>query len=229
MHLDIKPQNVLYRRIDTSERAGAAAPTRFDAHGIAAEVLLADFGCARELTRADERGKSSTSGSGRTLPAARSGWRALVSDGGGTLYFTAPEIVEESLQATSADVWAAGCVAFSLLHRRPPFVVDGESDEMCRLRILRATPLWELPAAHSSSTSGVLAPLSAAAKHFLQRLFTREWQARPSAEEALKDGWLVKEKDAAAAAAPSEPRALHASADPYAPFAVDWGESDAES
>ena len=229
VHLDVKPQNLLYRTTDIARHS----PTRFDAHGVAAEVLLADFGCARQLTKADGADKGSKAERGRLLPAARSGWRALVSDGGGTLYFTAPEILEESYQATSADVWAAGCVAFSLLHRRPPFVVDGESDEMCRLRILRGTPLWELPATHGSS-SGVLAPLSRFCCSFLMRLFLRDWKERPSAEEALKDAWLVREdkstrpQDQQGGGAEQEHHASPAphqspiGADPFAPFAVDW-------
>ena len=119
MHLDVKPQNLLYRTVGVSRRG----PTVFDAHGVPAELLLADFGCARELSRTESH--PADGGSQAVLQSARGGWRALRSDGGGTLYFTAPEILEEEVQATSADVWAAGCVAFSLLHRRPPFVYEG--------------------------------------------------------------------------------------------------------
>ena len=88
--------------------------------GDQAELLLGDYGCARELKhRVDENaggadganGKASAGAKGggkegELLPAARGGWRGLRNDGGGTLYFTPPEIIEEEVQATSADVWA---------------------------------------------------------------------------------------------------------------------------
>jgi serine/threonine protein kinase len=109
-----------------------------------ADVLLGDFGCARELSRAP-----TSSAAAATAEAARGGWLALRYDHAGTLYFTPPEALDEQVIATSGDVWAAGCVAFSLLHRRPPFAYDGESEEMTRLRILRAEPLYAPPPAAS--------------------------------------------------------------------------------
>ena len=195
VHLDVKPQNLLYRTPPShGSRACFVTPA-----GELAELFLADYGCARELRRADggdEGGSESGGGAGgrrgggdeAPLPAARGGWCALRNDGGGTLYFTPPEILEEELQATSADVWAAGCVLFSVLHRRPPFVREGESEEMARLRILRAEPLYA-PAAGEASVV-----LSTGAAACLRLLLTRSWRERPSAEEALRDPWLLAQR-----------------------------------
>ena len=81
---------MLYR----TQGLARTSPTRFDAHGTPADALLADFGCARELTRATAAAATASTkggaaagggGKGSKLPAARGGWQALPSDGGGTL------------------------------------------------------------------------------------------------------------------------------------------------
>jgi hypothetical protein len=183
-HLDVKPQNLLFR-----QPPSLGSVSRFETARGPAELFLADFGCAREVQRAGPGGGGG-GGGGAALQAARGGWRALKSDGGGTLYFSAPEIIEEGVQATSADVWAAGCVCFSLLHRRPPFVLDGETDEACRLRILRAEPVWTTPPAAAAAGSPHV-ELSDAARSCLDTLFARDWRGRASAEEALAHPWLA--------------------------------------
>ena len=90
---DVKPQNLLFRhpaslsaaaRITVSEPSGRTVP---------ADLLLADFGCARALKR-----------------TAEGAWRSLPDDNGGTLAFTPPEAIEERLQGPHTDVWSAGCV-----------------------------------------------------------------------------------------------------------------------
>ena len=69
---------------------------------------------ARELTRpSSDTGSAAAQGTGARddgLPVARSGWCGLRNDGGGTLYFTPPEIIEVDIQATSADVWAVSAL-----------------------------------------------------------------------------------------------------------------------
>ena len=98
--------------------------------------------------------------------AADGAWAPLPNDGGGTLYFTPPETLEEELQGAASDVWAAGCVVFSLLRLRLPFVsqAGSDSDEMVRLRILRAEPLFSDPEAEGEH------PLSEGAAAFCRRL-----------------------------------------------------------
>jgi serine/threonine protein kinase len=223
VHLDVKPQNLLFRTVAIPRDSA----TRFDAHGVPADVLLADFGCARLLKRAPPSSSSSSSigssglCSSGMLPSCRGGWQALINDGGGTLFFTPPEALEEGLQATSADVWAVGCVAFSLLHRRVPFAYEHESDDMVRLRILRAEPLYEPPPsakaagrAGSSDEEPVppLVPPSLAFRSCLSSLLDRDFQKRPSAEEALGHPWLAR------ASSPSAPPP----SDQAQAFEVEW-------
>ena len=67
-----------------------------------ADLILADFGCARALKR-----------------TAHGAWGSLPDDDGGTLAFTPPEAFEERVQGAHTDVWSAGCAGFSLLFLRP--------------------------------------------------------------------------------------------------------------
>ena len=92
-----------------------------------------------------------------------------------------------------------GCVLFSLLHRRPPFVWDGESDELARLRILRATPLYDEGSTAEEARRRCLPRVivSRGARACIGVLLHRDWQQRPSAEEALRDPWLLDAKAAA--------------------------------
>ena len=92
---------------------------------VQADLILADFGCARALKR-----------------TAHGAWGSLPDDDGGTLAFTPPEAFEERVQGAHTDVWSAGCVGFSLLFLRPPFCKQGDTDDMVRLRILRGVPLY---------------------------------------------------------------------------------------
>ena len=162
-HLDIKPQNLLYR-----QPPAASAPAVFVVDGAPAELLVADWGCARRLEAA---------------PGGGSSWAPLRNDGGGTLYFTPPCTLEEELQGAPSDIWAAGCVFFALLRLRLPFVSQaGDTDEMVRLRILRAEPLFEGAADEP--------PLSDGAMAFIRRLLCRDWRTRCTAAEALDDSWL---------------------------------------
>ena len=94
---------------------------------VQADLILADFGCARALKR-----------------TAEGAWGSLPDDDGGTLAFTPPEAIEDHLQGPHTDVWSAGCVGFSLLFLRPPFCKQGDTDDMVRLRILRGAPLYHL-------------------------------------------------------------------------------------
>lgn len=155
-HLDVKPQNYLWR----SGVAAGGAATAFELHdGRPAQLFLADFGCARKVAS----------------PTAM-----LKSDGGGTLHYSPPEELEEQLQGAAADVWAVGCCAYCALFHRAPFSVSSDSEEMVRLRILRAKPAYDGGAA------------SAAARAVLERLLARDWRSRPTAAQALRlaGAWL---------------------------------------
>ncbi|KAL1511792.1 hypothetical protein AB1Y20_005078 [Prymnesium parvum] len=186
-HLDVKPQNILWRH---SARADGGVGGGFTVHGAAAEVFLGDFGSAREM----ESTVTADAAEGRV---ARGGWPPLRYDGGGSLHFTPPETFEEDVSSPASDVWATGCVIFMLLYSRHPFFIEGDRDEMVKLRILRATPLYQvppdaLPKVPPSVPDNV--QLSAAGRAFMDALLHRDWEQRCSAREALGLAWLATDK-----------------------------------
>lgn len=162
VHLDVKPQNLLYRRVHAPAHAATPADgtALFDTGlGGPAALYLADFGCARQLVaraaaaapappaamgRAPDRGRASPDS---VLPAARGGWRALVSDGGGTLYFTAPEVGPSLPRGQHAC--SIQCVSPGLLMRLAVlvcgWVVLGRSSRRTSRRIRAGAPTldWE--------------------------------------------------------------------------------------
>ena len=183
---------------------------------VQADLILADFGCARALKR-----------------TAEGAWGSLPDDDGGTLAFTPPEAIEDHLQGPHTDVWSAGCVGFSLLFLRPPFCKQGDADDMVRLRILRGVPLYpnqleggsgaaggggaggaEPHAAsphgkpdaaagpeldkHSTACGGdhfsqrrpAAQSLSAEARTFFDHVLCRDYAARCTAAQALRQRWL---------------------------------------
>ena len=77
---------------------------------------------------------------------------------------------------------------------------------MCRLRILRAEPLYQPSPPPGGGGSGggggacAAVELSDDARRFLASLLRRDWRQRVSAEEALREPWL------APAAPPRPPR-----------------------
>jgi serine/threonine protein kinase len=169
---------------------------------VQADLVLADFGCARALTR-----------------TAQGAWGSLPDDDGGTLAFTPPEAFEERVQGPHTDVWSAGCVGFSLLFLRPPFCKQGDTDDMVRLRILRGVPLYhreggggaagaephaagphgkpELDGARaacgdrpSSKRRPAAQSLSAEARAFFDHVLCRDYAARCTAAQAVRLRWL---------------------------------------
>lgn len=189
---------------------------------VQADLILADFGCARALKR-----------------TAEGAWGSLPDDDGGTLAFTPPEAIEEHLQGPHTDVWSAGCVGFSLLFLRPPFCKQGDSDGMVRLRILRGVPLYQLEGGggaagadrqagrhqdgeghaephaaspqgkaaaaaepgldehcaacdgdHSSKRRPAAQSLSVEARTFFDHVLCRDYAARCTAAQALRQRWL---------------------------------------
>lgn len=110
VHRDIKPENLLFVPIEFKERETPLTPLEYDepkedegqfipgvgGGGIGA-VKIADFGLSKVV------------------------WDQQTMTPCGTVGYTAPEIVKDQRYSKSVDMWALGCVLYTLLCGFPPF------------------------------------------------------------------------------------------------------------
>ena len=166
VHRDIKLDNFVF----SSEAADA-------------EPLLIDFGMA-----------------------AAAGPSELLSNGCSTLRFMAPEMFpqwhmhvlktgDEVLYDHKVDVWALGLVVYQMLTGRMPFGLgddpaEDEDDTIDRI-VHESVESLTFPE-DADAVGGV----SEAAGAFCARLLTRDAEARPTAEEALEDPWMLEAAEA---------------------------------
>lgn len=109
VHSDIKPENLLFERIPIIP-AKQPPPRQFDEEkeeegeftpdvggGGIGRVKIADFGLSKVV------------------------WNEQTMTPCGTVGYTAPEIVKDERYSKSVDMWALGCVLYTLLCGFPPF------------------------------------------------------------------------------------------------------------
>jgi serine/threonine protein kinase len=64
----------------------------------------------------------------------------------GTVGYTAPEIVKDERYSTGVDIWALGCVMYTLLCGFPPFYddnVDQLTEKVARGEFSFLSPWWD--------------------------------------------------------------------------------------
>ncbi|MDQ3249953.1 MAG: serine/threonine-protein kinase, partial [Chloroflexota bacterium] len=102
IHRDVKPSNILLRRVDASPASTGSHPVQVTALDFPVVPLLSDFGIARSLDAPE------LTTAGRTI---------------GTPAYMAPEQCAGSRQIDGrADLYALGAVLYRCLVGRPPFV-----------------------------------------------------------------------------------------------------------
>lgn len=97
----------------------------------------------------------------------------------GTSYYIAPEVILKHY-SQKCDIWSIGVILYILLVGFPPF--DGESDEEIMNNILKYDVSYD---------DSEWENLSPAAIKFLKKLLNKNPKDRPSAEECLKDKWII--------------------------------------
>lgn len=100
----------------------------------------------------------------------------------GTAYYIAPEVIRKSY-GPKCDIWSLGVILYVLLCGYPPF--DGEDDEEIMAAVEQgkfdfSSEEWDL--------------VSNDAKNFIKKLLTYDENKRISADAALSDPWLVKNR-----------------------------------
>ncbi|ORZ20332.1 kinase-like domain-containing protein [Absidia repens] len=141
VHRDIKPENLLFTPIPFIENHGRSQllqpqddddeELKVDEGGFIlnyggggiGKVKLADFGLSKLMIN-DEKVKTPC----------------------GTLAYTAPEIVRDEHYSKSVDMWALGCVLYTMLCGFPPFYddsVDVLTDQVARGHYEFLSPWWD--------------------------------------------------------------------------------------
>lgn len=175
VHRDIKPENLLFqpiafrpslnpfsklRRSDdpkTKKDEGEFVPGI--GGGTIGVVKLADFGLSKQI------------------------WEHNTKTPCGTVGYTAPEIVRDERYSKEVDMWAIGCVLYTLLCGFPPFYderIETLTEKVARGKYTFLAPWWD--------------EISDEAKYCVTRLLTVDPKKRYTINDLLNDPWLSKAK-----------------------------------
>ena len=176
VHLDIKPENILY-----------AAPAGQEGGNI---LKLCDFGISRSLDPAKgvQGEKFGVTGDGLIRP-----------DGNlhGTASYLAPEMIKRKPYGPKADVWAVGVITYILLAGIPPFdEPEGlEGTEEGTEAMFKDILLGKFfPFEEYECDPGETNPwdeVSEEAKDFIKTLLTPSRESRPDFGAVLQHKWLT--------------------------------------
>lgn len=99
----------------------------------------------------------------------------------GTVGYTAPEIVRDQKYSKSVDMWAIGCVLYTILCGFPPFYdesIRALTHKVARGDYTFLSPWWD--------------PISAAAKDLITNLLNIDPEKRYTIEEFFKHPWVTQ-------------------------------------
>ncbi len=99
----------------------------------------------------------------------------------GTIYYIAPEVFMNNYNQ-KADIWSCGIILYTMLCGHPPFC--GKDENTIKAKILHSKLVFPQKDFKNISNEAI---------NYLTKLLTYEPKKRPSAEEALNDGWLSNE------------------------------------
>ncbi|CEP12073.1 hypothetical protein [Parasitella parasitica] len=169
VHRDIKPENILFEPIPVIKRDNVENPfgdedkedegefTEGVGGGGIGVVKLADFGLSKVI------------------------WDNSTLTPCGTVGYTAPEIVRDQKYSKSVDMWAIGCVLYTILCGFPPFYdesIRALTHKVARGEYTFLSPWWD--------------PISASAKDLIRNLLTVDPEKRYTIEEFFKHPWVTK-------------------------------------
>lgn len=171
VHRDIKPENLLYVPIDFKPNSNPISKlrksddpnTKVDegvfidqvGGGGIGVVKLADFGLSKQI------------------------WEHNTKTPCGTVGYTAPEIVRDERYSKEVDMWALGCVLYTLLCGFPPFYderIETLTEKVAKGEFTFLKPWWD--------------EISDGAKNCVSRLLTVDPKKRYTIDEFLQDPWM---------------------------------------
>ncbi|RAL11271.1 serine/threonine-protein kinase [Aspergillus homomorphus CBS 101889] len=185
VHRDIKPENLLFYPTEfiPSKHPKPRQPGDEDkvdegefipgkgAGGIGV-IKIADFGLSKVI------------------------WDSQTMTPCGTVGYTAPEIVKDERYSKSVDMWALGCVLYTLLCGFPPFYDESIqilTEKVARGQYTFLSPWWD--------------DISKSAQDLISHLLTVDPEKRYSIKEFLAHPWIRGTDEATEAAADAPPLA----------------------
>lgn len=168
VHRDIKPENILFSPISVvaSKHPRPKQPGDEDkvdegefipgvgAGGIG-QIKIADFGLSKVV------------------------WESQTMTPCGTVGYTAPEIVKDERYSKSVDMWAMGCVLYTLLCGFPPFYdesIETLTEKVARGQYTFLSPWWD--------------DISKSAQDLISHLLTVDPEKRYTIKEFLAHPWI---------------------------------------
>ncbi|KAI8143490.1 kinase-like domain-containing protein [Fennellomyces sp. T-0311] len=180
VHRDIKPENLLFDPIPLEPRKSTPPPTQpgdddkedegefvegVGGGGIG-RVKIADFGLSKVV------------------------WDQQTMTPCGTVGYTAPEIVKDERYSKSVDMWALGCVLYTLLCGFPPFYdesIQVLTEKVAKGQYTFLSPWWD--------------PISPEAKDLIEHLLCIDPEERYTINQFMKHPWMQKKSLASAVTA----------------------------
>ncbi|KAK2599945.1 MAPK-activated protein kinase Srk1 [Conoideocrella luteorostrata] len=168
VHRDIKPENILFyptpfvpSKIPRPKQPGDEDKVDegefIPGHGAGGigEIKIADFGLSKIV------------------------WESSTMTPCGTVGYTAPEIVKDERYSKSVDMWALGCVLYTLLCGFPPFYdesIEVLTEKVARGQYTFLSPWWD--------------DISKSAKDLITHLLTVDPEKRFTIREFLAHPWI---------------------------------------
>jgi len=169
VHRDIKPENLLFDRIPIIPSKNPIQQRQYDEEkedegeftpgvggGGIGRVKIADFGLSKVV------------------------WNEETMTPCGTVGYTAPEIVKDERYSKSVDMWALGCVLYTLLCGFPPFYdesINVLTEKVARGHYTFLSPWWD--------------DISVSAKDLISHLLCVDPADRYSIDEFLNHPWIL--------------------------------------
>ncbi|KAI5281588.1 hypothetical protein KEM54_003152, partial [Ascosphaera aggregata] len=185
VHRDIKPENLLFypipiiptkhpkpRQPGDEDKVDEGEYTVGLGGGGIGQVKVADFGLSKVI------------------------WDNQTMTPCGTVGYTAPEIVKDERYSKSVDMWALGCVLYTLLCGFPPFYdesIQVLTEKVARGQYTFLSPWWD--------------DISKSAQDLVSHLLTVDPEKRYTIREFLSHPWITQSNEETHAAADAPPLA----------------------
>ncbi|KAK2775490.1 hypothetical protein FQN52_009371 [Onygenales sp. PD_12] len=185
VHRDIKPENLLFYPVPFVPTKNPKTPAPGDEEkadegefkpgvggGGIGQIKVADFGLSKVI------------------------WDTETMTPCGTVGYTAPEIVKDERYSKSVDMWALGCVLYTLLCGFPPFYdesIQVLTEKVARGQYTFLSPWWD--------------DISKPAQDLVSHLLTVDPEKRYTIKEFLQHPWIKQTNEETHAAADAPPLA----------------------